>query len=80
MGLTLYIQNIKHRRYCFITNCLKAMVMLILLKKNEKENIIRFWNEEDADKPKFAFPVGNEEESDILRKIYNNDFEDIRNH
>jgi len=46
-----------------------------LLQKNANGEYIQvFENEEDKDKPKFAFWGGNEEESDIIRKIYNNQF------
>lgn len=49
-----------------------------LIKKNDMgvwENV--FDNDEDRDKPKFAFWGGDEETSDIIRKIYNNDFKEI---
>jgi len=46
--------------------------------KNEKDELVQvFDNEEDIDKPKFAFWGGNEEESDILRKIFNNEVDEI---
>ena len=37
-----------------------------------------FENEEDkVDKPKYAKVGGDEEMSDIIRKVYNNDFEEL---
>ena len=36
-----------------------------------------FENEEDRDKPKFAFWGGNEEVSDLIRKVYNNQFDEL---
>ena len=49
-----------------------------LIKQNDEGEWFQdFESEDDIDKPKYAFWGGNEEQSDILRKIYNNDFEDI---
>ena len=46
--------------------------------KNEKDELVQiFENEDDIDKPKFAFWGGNEEESDILRKVFNNEVNEI---
>ena len=36
-----------------------------------------FENEDDVDKPKYAMWGGDEEMSDIIRKVYNNDFEEL---
>lgn len=63
-------------------------IFSIILKANGyapfliKKNGIGVWenvfdNEEDKDKPKFAFWGDDEETSDIVRKIYNNDLDGI---
>lgn len=49
----------------------------ILSKNSSDEYIQIFESEDDIDKPKYAFWGGNEEESDIIRKVYNNDFEEL---
>jgi len=50
-----------------------------LLKKNSAGEYIQdYENPEDVKKPKFAFWGGGKpEESEILRKVYNNEFEDL---
>lgn len=49
-----------------------------LLEKNENGDLVQVY-EDDSDiaKPKFAFWGGDEERSDIVRKIYNNEFEEL---
>jgi superfamily II DNA or RNA helicase len=47
------------------------------LKKNDKGEYVLDENAEDKDKPKFAFWAGSEEQSDLLRKIYNNEFSEL---
>ena len=48
-----------------------------LLQKNGDDFIQIFENEDDIDKPKYALWGGDEQTSDIIRKVYNNDFEEI---
>lgn len=49
-----------------------------LLQKNGDDDFVQvFENEDDVDKPKYALWGGDEETSDIIRKVYNNDFEEI---
>ena len=46
-------------------------------KNDAGEWIQKFKDDSEINKPKYAFWGGNEEESDIIRKIYNNDFEEL---
>jgi len=47
-----------------------------LLDKNDSDEYIQvFEHPDDKDKPKFAFWGGDEEKSDIIRKVYNNQFD-----
>ena len=49
-----------------------------LLKKKDDDDYIQvFENPEDVDKPKYALWGGDENMSDIIRKVYNNDFEEL---
>ena len=51
-----------------------------LLEKNEMDEYIQIYeNEEDIDKPKFAFWGEDMEKSDLIRKIYNNQFNELPN-
>ena len=47
------------------------------LKKNSTGEYVLDENDEDKDKPKYAFWAGSEEQSDLLRKIYNNEFNEL---
>ena len=50
----------------------------LLTKNSAGEYIQEYENPEDVKKPKFAFWGGGKpEESEILRKVYNNEFEDL---
>ena len=47
-----------------------------LIDKNEDDEYIQvLQHPDDKDKPKFAFWGGDQEKSDIIRKVYNNQFE-----
>ena len=47
-----------------------------LIDKNEDDEYIQvFQHPDDKEKPKFAFWGGDQEKSDIIRKVYNNQFE-----
>ena len=49
-----------------------------ILKKNDSGEYEQvFENAEDVDKPKFAFWGGDEELSDLIRKVYNNQFDEL---
>lgn len=49
-----------------------------LFGKNSEGEIIQvFENEEDRTKPLYAFWGGNAEESDIIRKVYNNELDEL---
>jgi len=49
-----------------------------LIEKNGDDDFVQvFENPEDVDKPKYALWGGDEETSDIIRKVYNNDFEEL---
>ena len=49
-----------------------------LIQKNGDDDYIQIYeNDDDIDKPKYALWGGDEESSDIIRKVYNNDFEEI---
>jgi hypothetical protein len=49
-----------------------------LIEKNGDDDYLQvFENEDDVDKPKYALWGGDEESSDIIRKVYNNDFEEL---
>ena len=49
-----------------------------LLEKNSDGDMIQvFENPEDVVKPKYAFWGGNAEESDIIRKVYNNEHDEL---
>ena len=48
-----------------------------ILQRNGDDMVQVFENEDDVDKPKYAMWGGDEEMSDIIRKVYNNDFEEI---
>jgi len=48
-----------------------------LLERNGDDFFQVFENDDDIDKPKYALWGGDEETSDIIRKVYNNDFEEI---
>ena len=49
-----------------------------LLEKNGDDDYVQvFQNEGDEDKPKYALWGGDEQTSDIIRKVYNNDFEEL---
>ena len=49
-----------------------------LLEKNSDGDIIQvFESPEDVVKPKYAFWGGNAEESDIIRKVYNNEHDEL---
>ncbi len=49
-----------------------------LIKQNEQGEWLQVLeSEEDRDKPKYAFWGGNAEESDIIRKVYNNEFGEL---
>ena len=47
------------------------------LKKMDNGNYTIDEKPEDKDKPKFAFWAGSEAQSDLLRKIYNNEFSEL---
>ena len=49
-----------------------------LLEKTGEEDFVQvFENDGDEDKPKYALWGGDEKTSDIIRKVYNNDFEEL---
>ena len=49
-----------------------------LLEKNSNGEMVQvFENPEDIMKPKYAFWGGNEEESDIIRKVFNNEHSEL---
>ena len=49
------------------------------LKKNETGEYVLDENPEDAGKPMFAFWAGSEDQSELIRKIYNNEFDQLPN-
>ena len=58
--------------------CLKANGFApFSIKKNESGNWVIDEAEEDRDKPKYAFWGEKGETSELIRRIYNNDFEDL---
>lgn len=49
-----------------------------ILKKNDDGEYIQVYEKpEDKDKPKYAFWGGKADESDLIRKVYNNDFDEL---
>jgi superfamily II DNA or RNA helicase len=49
-----------------------------IIKQNDRgEWLQEYESPEDKDKPKYAFWGGNAEESDIIRKVYNNEYDEL---
>ena len=49
-----------------------------VIKQNENGDWLQYFeNEEDKDKPKYAFWGGDPIQSDIIRKVYNNEYDEL---